>query len=342
MFKAFLMMDTRPKTAVLHQFAGIGDLVWMIPYFRAAAEKSRDGKVAVIANPRTFARDLLSHEPWVSEVIDFDHPPKTARSRKGRHTGFWGMLRMARELRRRRFDRIYLFAGRPNRALIAFLAGIPERYGFGHHLLQRPFLNKKPYVKPYKGPAVNIYKNAVSFALLHGLVDHEIVPRISVPDALVEEMRKRFAELPRPLYALGIGGSQSFKQWGSANYRELAEKLTGMGFGVLLLGGPDEKVMAGDLRAGLPENLRSRVGILTDASVLGSAAALKMCDACIGNDTGSVQLSAACATPTYVLLGPRPLLDHDPDIKMLKAPTLEAITPEDVLTKLKADKAPGF
>ncbi len=35
--------DHRPRTAILLQFTGIGDLIWHIHYFRLIAERSRNG-----------------------------------------------------------------------------------------------------------------------------------------------------------------------------------------------------------------------------------------------------------------------------------------------------------
>ncbi|MBC7662344.1 MAG: hypothetical protein H7276_00885, partial [Caulobacter sp.] len=43
--------NPRPRTAVLIQHAGMGDLVWHVPYFRRIAETSSDGQVTVIAPP---------------------------------------------------------------------------------------------------------------------------------------------------------------------------------------------------------------------------------------------------------------------------------------------------
>ena len=50
-----------------------------------------------------------------------------------------------------------------------------------------------------------------------------------------------------------------------------------------------------------------------------------------GNDTGGVQIAAAVGTPTWVMLGPRPLLNHDPKtLHNLVARRLADIRPHDV------------
>ena len=98
--------DHRPRTAILLQFTGIGDLIWHIHYFRLIAERSHNGQVTIIAQPSTLTRGFIGHEPWVEEIIDHDHRPRRGEGRKGQHAGLRGMHRMASQLRQRQFDRM--------------------------------------------------------------------------------------------------------------------------------------------------------------------------------------------------------------------------------------------
>jgi heptosyltransferase-2 len=334
--------DNRPRTAVLHQFVGMGDLVWHIPYLREIAARSQGGRIAVIASPTTFARDLLGHEPWVAEVIDFDRRPRRTEKRQGRHAGVAGLFRMGRELRGLRFERIVLFSHHANRALVAWHARIPERLGFGSGWLQRSLLSRGPYIAGYRGPSVPVYKDATAFSLAHGWCRAAIVPRLCVrPDAQAQ-MAEVLAELPRPRYAFAIGTSEPFKQWGAARFAALADALITRGCGVLLLGGPAETALAAEIAAGVPASQRSALMAITQRSVSDSVAALDLCDAGIGNDTGISNMAAAVGKPSYVLLGPRPLLDHDPLMRLLRAPRLDDISVDSVLQRLTVDAAPGF
>ena len=49
-------------------------------------------------------------------------------------------------------------------------------------------------------------------------------------------MQERLAHLPRPLYALAIGTSETHKQWGVERFAQLATRLIEQGAGVILLG----------------------------------------------------------------------------------------------------------
>lgn len=323
--------DTRPKTVVLQQYAGIGDLIWHIPYFREAARQSRGGRVSVISQPSTLAHEIFSVEPWVDEVIYYEHRKrKSDRDTAARHGGLSGLWRMSQELKARRFERALFFTHRFNRALLARLACIPRRSAYGFNWLQRLFLNEGPFIKPYKGSSLEVYKNASAFAIAHGLCSAPIVPKMTVPDEAVEKMKGILAELPKPFYAFSIGTSEPAKQWGKENFVALAVALLKQGRGVLLSGGPKEESLARAIEAAVPEDFRSGITHLTNSPILESAAALGMARACVGNDTGAANIAAACNRPVFVVIGSRKLIDHDPLVHFLTAPKVADISVPDV------------
>lgn len=336
-----LALDTRPLTVVLHQYSGIGDFVWHMPYFERVAAQSRGGQVAVIASPSTFARQLLSGVDWVSEVIDHDNRPRRSEQRRARHRGLPGIWRLAAELRPRGFERIVIFSSHANRGLLAWLAHIPQRAGYGFGALQRLFLNQPPFIRPYRGPSVGVYKDAAAFAMAHGFCNEALVPRVPVPAALEEVARERLAGLPQPLFGFGIGTSEPEKQWGAPKFAELAQALIARGAGVALLGGPAEREVALDIEARLPAAQRPALRALCGETVIGTAAVLRQVQASISNDTGVANLAAAVARPSYVLLGDRPLLDQDPLMRLLRAPSLAAVQPAEVLARLVNDGLVG-
>jgi heptosyltransferase-2 len=320
-----------PRTVVLLQYTGIGDVIWHIPYFEAVAKTSQGGRITLVAQPSTQARALLVNEPWIEAFIDHDYRPRLSDQRRGKHGGLRGMLTMASTLREGRFDRIILFSGRASRGLLASLSGIPMRLGYGYRFWQRIFLTEGPYIQPHRTGSVEAYPEASAFCVAHRFCDAPIVPRFSAPEALVHAMRNRLASLSRPLYALAIGTSEARKQWGQRNFAELASALCARGAGVVLLGGPQEHQLAQDIRALMDPSWHDRAHVLTDAPLLGSVAALQVVDACIGNDTGMIQIAAAAAKPTYALLGNRPALDHDPLMTSILAPSLAEVSVAQVL-----------
>jgi len=336
--------DAYPKTAVLQESGGIGDFVMHLPYFRAAAAHSRRGKVSVIARPSTLAKDLVSHESWVEEIIDYDCLRRDIDGGKALHAGLAGTWRMARELRARHFERILLFTNHSKCGLLAWLARIPRRagYGFGFrpNRINRLFLNEGPYIKRHDKRNCDGYWNATHFAIAHGLCAAPIVPRVTVPDEHIQKMRNRLATLPRPFCALVIGSTimrDGSKQWGVANFSALASELITRGDGVLLLGGPAETHMARSIENAIPAAQRRSITSLTQGTLLETAAALSLARLCVGNDTGATHLAAACGRPAYMVLRPPNLFDHDPLLHLITAPSLDAISTDCVLARITGE-----
>jgi heptosyltransferase-2 len=332
-----------PRTGVLMRDVGIGDLVWHAPYFQRVASTSADGQVTLLVPPTTQARELLGHEPWVRKVIDFDRRPRRTERRAGRHGGLAGLLRLAAQISAEPLDRVVMFTHRSLPAAFAcWWAGVPQRLGYGTEPLQRWLLSRAGWIEPHRGPGVAAYWNATAMCRRHGWCDAPLVPRLTVrPDALAR-MQARLAGLPRPLHALAIGTSEPVKQWGEARFAELGERLCARGHGVVMLGGPAEAALAQAILARIEPALRPRAAALTDGSVADSVAALSLADDCIGNDTGAANIAAAVGTPTWVVLGPRPPLEHDPEhLRMIRGPVLHEITAAQVLAHVLAHDAPA-
>lgn len=99
----------------------LGDVLFSAPAIRRIRQAWPQAFIVGIVVPR--CRDLLAHNPDINEVIVYDE--------KGRHRSLWGKLRFLGLLRKKRFDKGFLFHRSWTRALIFFLAGIKERIGYG-------------------------------------------------------------------------------------------------------------------------------------------------------------------------------------------------------------------
>lgn len=334
--------DARPRTLVVHHRSGIGDLVWHLPYLRAIAARSAEGRVGVMARPSCRAAEVLAAESCVEEVIEYDHRPRPSEGRKGRHDGLLAQFGFIRELRAHRYERVFIFSGRLRYALLARLAGIPRRAGFGFSVGERLLLTERPFIQPYEGPGNWVFPEATAFSVVHGLVDGAVVPRMAVlPEALCGA-EADLRDFPQPRYAFSIGTSEARKNWGVPRFAELAERLLERGAAVVLLGGPAEVVPARAIAAAIPGGLREHLLVSAQASVQRSAALLRQCQFCLGNDTGVLNMAVANGLPSLGLFGATPPLLHDPLLQGLVGAGMAAITVDQVLDRLAELNAPGF
>lgn len=323
--------DTRPRTLLVHHRSGIGDLIWHVPYIRAAAAQSAGGKVSVLARSSCRAAEVLAAETCVDSIHDYDRRPRGGG--RGRNEGLLAQWRLAGQLRTQGYQRILIFSSRPRYGAIAWLAGIPQRCGFGFTWGERLLLNHPPYIQPYRGPGNWVYPEASAFAIAQGLVSEAQVPRMSVLDGELQRAAQDLSSFPASRCAFAIGASSPARRWPSERYAELASQLVERGHGVLLLGGPAETTLAAEIFGLLPQAQRPAVLGITEGSIQRSAAMLRHCRLCLGNDTGALNMAPANGVPGLGLFGVSPPLLHDPLLQAISGAGMQGIAVAEVLER---------
>jgi heptosyltransferase-2 len=215
------------KTVVYPTSPGIGDLIWHLPFIRAIAAESEGGTVTVVARSSTLAREWLSPDPAVAEVLYHHRRERRNENRVLEEAGAaLPTTTLASELRERGFERAFLFSGRVKPAIILRRAGIPVRAGYGHTLAQRLWLNAPPYTRPYRGPlAPRLYFDAVAFARAHGFIGDTAPPppRLHVPTEVLDRFAGSLSGLGRSgVVGFSIGASGDRKNWGAERFASLA------------------------------------------------------------------------------------------------------------------------
>lgn len=98
----------------------LGDAVMCEPALRGLKRIWPQTKLSLLVKPAVA--ELYRVHPIVDRLVVYDD--------RGRHAGLTGKWNLAGELRRERFDLALLFQNAFEAALLAYLAGIPRRYGY--------------------------------------------------------------------------------------------------------------------------------------------------------------------------------------------------------------------
>ncbi|MDO8786149.1 MAG: lipopolysaccharide heptosyltransferase II, partial [Syntrophales bacterium] len=98
----------------------IGDVVMNLPAIAAVRKTFPGARISVLARP--WVAEIFRICDGIDEVILLDS--------SGIHAGITGKLKIARELRDKRFDMAILLQNAVEAAIIAWLAGIPIRAGY--------------------------------------------------------------------------------------------------------------------------------------------------------------------------------------------------------------------
>lgn len=278
------------RTLIIQPLPGIGDMVWHLPFIQAIAEFEESKSVDILTIKRSMADQLFAHEKYVSDVLWLDDV-FVGKSK------LLDTLNLAKKLRALNYGRVWILHKNYHWALVAFLAGIPERWGYGFGW-QRWFVNSGKYLSD-DSQKLHPIDQAVEYLKLNGLLAEEVSPKIEVSDVLTAQIEARFKDYPKPWIALGIGATDSRRQWGADNFASLAKSVLEQWKGtVFLVGGAAEEAMANQLKAASSSVVNIISYPLNEVSAL-----LKTCQLYVGNDSGMLHISAAVGTRSIGIYG---------------------------------------
>ena len=263
----------------------VGDNVLALPTYRALHHRFRSEGGISVAAPQHIAT-LLASAGMFKNVVPWNG--STAQR--------------IRALKDGRFRRAVILPNSFRAAMVAFAAGIGERWGYSTDA--RGFLLTHSIRRPAeRGHQLDDYSDLLDAINAPHVVDE--IPTIALPTQIRDKARRRLRhagiKLLRPLIGIHAGGLYGrAKHWGDARYCELAQRLSKSGFDVVLLTSPGERLQAETISAtcqGLPI-------IGQEGDVLHLAAAISHCSIVITNDSGPLHLATALAVPSVSIFGP--------------------------------------
>ena len=277
----------------------VGDAVMSVPALRAIRSRWPNAEIVVLARP--WVADLYRGQGYADRILVYDN--------KGEHNGFWGRERLARALRREKFDVAVLFQNAFDAAWIAWRARIPERIGYARHGRSWLLTRAIPVASKGEAPDHEVYDY---LELLRRAGWLEGLPRIDeISIAVPEEDRRKAHErlfaagarknAVRIAFASGAAYGAA-KCWEPGRYAELAGRLiAAFDADVILFGAPQESEMAARITGAIPNRIFNLVG----ATQIGELPALlSTCRLFIGNDSGVMHVAGAVGIPVIGIFGP--------------------------------------
>ena len=287
---------SRPERLLVRAVNWLGDAVLTTPAIAALRAACPQARITLAAKP--LVAELLRHHPDIDEIEVYD--------KDGRHAGAFGMLRKARELRRKGYDAALLLQNAFDAAALAFLAGIPERMGYATDgrrlLLSRPV--------PVTEEILSLHHAEYYLRLLAELgVPLLMEPRLSllVTDGERESMRDRLTAsgIPEGKRILGINPGATYgsaKRWFPERFAEVADALSEeWDAAVVLMGSVPEMPLSAEIEAAMK---RKPVNLAGRTTVRELMALLSGCFLLVTNDSGPMHIAAAFDVPIAAIFGP--------------------------------------
>jgi heptosyltransferase-2 len=290
------MKKGMPKALLVRAVNWLGDAVLTTPALGAVRAAFPGSRIILAAKP--LVAELFRHHPDIDEILVYE--------KEGRHAGAAGMLRMAAELRRRGITTAILFQNAFDAALLAFLAGIPDRAGYATDgrriLLSRPVPATEEVLRMHHA---EYYLHLVSELGIPRLANPAM--RLQVTGEERDAMVARLASLgvPRGSRILGINPGATYgsaKRWFPDRFAVAADALSEeWGASVVLMGSAPEMPLSAEIEAAMrrrPVNLAGKTTV-RELMVL-----LSLCGFLVTNDSGPMHIAAALGTPLVAIFGP--------------------------------------
>jgi heptosyltransferase II len=276
------------KILIVQNRMGVGDTVIFLPYIKAISQNYKT-PVSLLVKKNTKADQFLKQSDYIDKIIFLERD----KNQKSRHNGFVGSIKLAKDLKNYKFEKIFIFNSSLRFYLIARLANIKNIY-------QYPLFKKK------NQHIINSPKNLIKKSL--GMqIDSN--PEINISDDLTRLAASRFKMNTNSLnILLGIGGSGPTKRIPSTIFLSVMEKINNFKDCKFYLATGKNKEEQLILNEIMKSKYKDKCVPLDELSISETLPIIKNCNISICNDTSFSHLSSALGVKTITLMADTPLI----------------------------------
>ncbi|MFP4472433.1 MAG: lipopolysaccharide heptosyltransferase II [Candidatus Omnitrophota bacterium] len=289
------------QTILVIKIGALGDVILVTPSLKALRRKFPSARICCLVGEASQA--VLQKCPYVDELIVADF--------KSRHKGVWGMLKLARQLRKEHFDKVIDFQNSRRSHILgaACLAknflGYRRKWGF---LLTDPVELPDEKIPPVQH----------QFCVL-GLLGIPYDPRLRLDMQIPAVDRKKAVQMlasewiSEGMRVVGVHIAASAgwetKNWCHTAIAELCDRLAQENIRTVLTGAEKDRPAA----AAVLERTRSKpANFVGRTTIMELAAVIKRCAVYVTPDSSPLHIAAAVGTPFVALFGPTDPARHLP------------------------------
>ena len=267
------------KILILQSRMGIGDMVIYLPYIEAIAKKFNT-KVSLLVKESSKAEEILKNNKHIENIIFLKRSNKNQR-----HDGIVGSINLIKDLKKLKFNKIFIFNSSLRYNLVAKFSGIQEIH-------QYPLFQKKNQ---------HIIKAAQNFIKETLGVEIESNPIVEVNENEIKDTKNKYNIDNESLnILLGTGGSGPNKRISAKVYKSVIEMCTTKykcRFFIATGKNDEEQKILDEIVNNNINNFTK----LDDLSISEIIPIIKCCTLSICNDTSFSHLSSALGLETIIL-----------------------------------------
>ena len=275
------------KILAIQNRMGIGDTVIFLPYIRAISNKF-GVPVSLLVKENSKANEFLNQTDYIDDIIHLERNKKF----KQKHDGLKGFFKLASDLKKYNFDKVFIFNSSLRYNLISRYAGIKQ-------IFQYPLFEKQnQHITESAKKLIKRYLDIETSDNLEIQIDNDLVQKSAVKFNINDELN----------VLLGIGGSGPTKRIPSKTFLKVMEKLETFKkcrFFLATGKNEDEQKILTEL---YNSKFKEKCVTLDNLNIKEILPIIKNCNVAICNDTSFSHLSSALGVKTITLMADTPLI----------------------------------
>ena len=284
------------KILAIQNRMGIGDTVIFLPYIKAISQKFNT-PVSLLVKENSKADQYLYQTNYIDKIL----PLERGKKNDSKHGGFFGSLKLIRDIKKHEFDKVFIFNSSLRYYLIAKLSRIPQIYQyplfkkFKQHIINTPkkFLKDELNLEIYQDPEIQINDKLTSKTINQLQINNDNINIL-----------------------LGIGGSGPTKRIPANTFLSVIKKLLknkNCKFFLATGKNSEEQLILNEI---LQSEFQKHCVRLDELSIKEILPIIKNCKLSICNDSSFSHLSAALGIKTITLMADTPLIYGNYSSKM--------------------------
>ncbi len=284
------------------KMSALGDVILSIPSLRAIRSKFNHADIKVLVGIQ--CREVLDRCPYINDRIVCDF--------KGKHRGFFGLLRLGKELVKSNFDMVIDLQNNRKSHLLAFLSFAPTRYGYDNGkwsiLLNKKIKDDAPYLDPIE----HQFRTLKLAGVKPQDKNLELWPSEADEKEVERFLKDNWVKPTQALVGINVRASSRWhsKNWPISYISELCDRLAKeLRIRVVLTGSKEDLPYANQIAKATKSKPIIAAGRL---DIMELASLVKHLRVYLTPDSAPMHIAASMGTPFIALFGPTDPARHLP------------------------------
>jgi lipopolysaccharide heptosyltransferase II len=289
---------------LLIKLSSLGDIILSSAAIRAIRSKYGPQSYKISLLVEEDSRDVVLRCPYIDELLVCDL--------KNKDKGFFGLLKVARNLRKNNFDIVVDFQNNRKSHLLAYFSKAPNRYGYGNTKFGLLLNQRIKDEKPAMDPVTHQFRILKMMGIELKESRLELWPANDDAYYIHDFLASQWLGPNQKLVGINISASARWltKNWPIRHMARLCAELNRKDIRAVITG-TDKDLKAAEELCDMAGDIKL-INACGKTTINQLACLIKSCGAYVSPDSASLHIAAAMGVPFVALFGPTDPRRHLP------------------------------